>query len=266
MPDPKHTATSADHASHDLLLVAEAVDRGGRLPTPLAGCPDCAALHADLVAIAAAAPSSAIPTRPRDFTLTSADAQRLRAPAWRRWLAGIGSPRDTMTRPLAIGLTTLGLAGLLVSTIPGTIPGFGGAASQDILSTVGAPIGGAAAPSSAPSTAPLEAPAAEGAPEVAGAAPSDAVAPSDAAALATDGQPSATTVDEQLFSGRDTGSGEEGVQRSSTGDAPASTAPGLAVTAESTGPSTVVILAAASLLVGVGLFGLRWSARRLGDG
>jgi hypothetical protein len=254
MPDPKRVAPT-DHAAHDLLLVAEAADRGGRLPHGLADCPVCATLHRDLIAIAAAAPGAAIPARPRDYTLTQADVERLRAPAWRRWLAGIGTPRDTVTRPLAIGLTTLGLAGLLITTLPASFLGLGSSASQVILSTVGAPIGGAAAASAAPaapSMAPLEAPAAEGAPEVAGAAPSGAAAP------ATDQQ--------QLYTGRDTSGVEEGAQRSSAADAQAHADPGLAITAESGPPSPLLVIAAASLLIGLGLFGLRWSVRRLGDG
>lgn len=255
MPDPKHPAASADHAAHDLLLVAEAADRGGRLPHGLADCQECATLHDDLLAIAAATGTAATPSRPRDFALTETDAQRLRAPAWRRWLSGIGTPRDTLTRPLAIGLTTLGLAGLLMATLPATFPGLGSSASQETLSAVGGPVGGAAAASAAPaapSMAPLEAPAAEGAPEVAGAAPSEVAAP------ATDQQ--------QLASGRDTSGGQEDAQRSSTTDAEAQTDPGLAITAESGPPSPLLVIAAACLLVGLGLFGLRWSVRRLGDG
>ena len=82
MADP--TTPSSDHAAHDLLAVAEAADRGATLPTALAACPDCTALHADLVALAAALPTSATPTRPRDYSLTPADAARLRPGGWRR--------------------------------------------------------------------------------------------------------------------------------------------------------------------------------------
>ena len=119
-----------DHAGHDLLRVAEAADRGGRLPTELAGCADCVALHADLVALTTALPSAALPVRPRDYTLTPADAARLRPGGWRRILGAIGSSRDVITRPLAIGFTTLGLAGLLVATVPGVLPGSGGTAGS----------------------------------------------------------------------------------------------------------------------------------------
>jgi hypothetical protein len=132
----------ADHAAHDPLLVAAAADRGGRLPADLAACPACTSLHAELVAIAAAVPTSALPARPRDYTLTPADAARLRPGGWRRWLAAIGSARDVVTRPLAIGFTTLGLAGLLVATVPGALPGGdGGAMPQAESLQVTAPDG-----------------------------------------------------------------------------------------------------------------------------
>jgi hypothetical protein len=127
-----------DHARHDRLLVAaevdRAADRGGPLAKGralLAACADCAGLHADLLALAAALPSAAAPRRTRDFTLTAADADRLRPRGLRRWLAQVGSPRDTLTRPLAIGFTTLGLAGLLVTTAPAvaSLGSAGGAAA-----------------------------------------------------------------------------------------------------------------------------------------
>jgi hypothetical protein len=267
MPDPKSPAAPVPHAAHDRLLVAGLADRTTDALTRaeldaaralVADCPDCAALHADLVAIAAAVPTAAIPTRARDFRIGPADAERLRAPAWRRWLAGIGSPRDAVSRPLAVGLTTIGLAGLLVATIPGALSGLGGATSQTVLSTVGAPIG---APSAAPSAAAMES-----APEVAGAAASDAAAPS--AAPPAPEEPAATTTGgEQLFSGSDaTDTTDDGSQRSSSGGGEAAVGTEFAADAGGNGTPTLIIAAGACLLVGLGLFGLRWTARRLGDG
>lgn len=259
-------AAPVPHAAHDRLLVAALADRTTDALTraeldaaraQVTTCPDCAALHADLVAIAAAVPTAAIPTRPRDFRIAPADAERLRAPAWRRWLAGVGSPRDMVTRPLAIGLTTLGLAGLLVATV-GALPGSGGATSLEMLSTVGAPIG---APSAAPSAAPVAA-----APEVAGAAASDAAAAS--AAPAAPEEPAATTTgDEQIFSGSDaTDTAGDGSQRSSGSGAEPIGGSELATDGASSDTPTLLIAAGACLLVGLGLFGLRRTARRLGDG
>ena len=60
---------------------------------------------------------------------------RLRPNLIRRLFGSFGTPRDGFSRPLALGLTTLGLAGLMLGFLPGTLS-FGGAAS--------APAGGAA--------------------------------------------------------------------------------------------------------------------------
>jgi len=146
------------------MRVAEAADRAGSLPADLAACPDCVALHSDLVAIAAALPDAAIPARPRDYRLGPADAARLRRTGWRRWLAAVGTSRDTVTRPLAIGLTTLGLArplaiglttlglaGLLLTALP-SLP-FAGTASAPARDPAGGGemvVQGAAATSKAP--------------------------------------------------------------------------------------------------------------------
>ena len=116
------------HRRHDSLRIAAAVDRDSDVRpslvrTLLATCLECARLHADLLSLALALPAAATPARPRDFTLTEADAERLRPRGLRRWLGLIGTSRDTITRPLAIGFTTLGLAGLLVATVPGALPG-----------------------------------------------------------------------------------------------------------------------------------------------
>ena len=117
-----------DHARHDRLVIAATVDRRlsgapALAQALLAACTECARLHADLQALAAALPSAATPRRTRDFTLSAADAERLQPRGLTRWLRLIGSSRDTLTRPLAIGFTTLGLAGLLVATVPGALPG-----------------------------------------------------------------------------------------------------------------------------------------------
>ena len=100
--------TPTTHAQHDLLLIAALADRtettGDAPLTPreraqadaqLASCTDCASLHADLRALAVATPSAALPTRPRDFTLTQADADRLRPRGLRGFLGWIGSPRNS---------------------------------------------------------------------------------------------------------------------------------------------------------------------------
>jgi hypothetical protein len=130
-------AELAAHARHDRLLVAQSVDRGARRSPMLELCARCAALYADLVALTTAIPLSAVPSRPRDFRLSASDAHRLERGGWRRWWAIVGAVRESLTRPIAIGFTTLGLAGLLLS------------AGQTLLPSVGAAFG---AGSTAPAT------------------------------------------------------------------------------------------------------------------
>ena len=83
----------------------------------------CAALHADLVALRPRPGRCRRRRDPATITLTAADAARLRPGGWRRWVAAFGSPRDAFSRPLAVGLTTLGIAGLLVATVPSVLQG-----------------------------------------------------------------------------------------------------------------------------------------------
>lgn len=222
------------HAGHDLVRVAEAADRDGRLPIELAGCPDCVALHADLVALAAALPAAATPTRPRDFTLSPADAARLRPRGWRRILRGIASPADAVTRPLAIGLTTLGLAGLLVAIVPGILPGGVGGTT----STSGPLLAPAAAPAAEPMTT--------------------STAPEMAAS------PAAEATDDGVFSGVDTGDPAPSPPIDETAGRQSSP-PGVeaAVRDDASGVSPLVVVAGVLLIAGLGLFGLRWTARRL---
>ena len=126
-------ATPTGHARHDPLRVAEAVDRGGRLAPVLRFCDPCGQLYGDLVALTTALSLAALPTRPRDYTLRAADAHRLRSRHLRAWWFALGSKRDALTRPLAIGLTTLGLAGLLLTALPTTLltSGSGAGAAPD---------------------------------------------------------------------------------------------------------------------------------------
>ncbi len=231
MTGARPLAAHPDHAMHDPLLVAEAADRAGRLPPALAECPDCRTLHADLVQLAAALPTAAVATRPLAYTLTPADAARLRAGGLRRWLALIGSARDGITRPLALGFTTLGLAGLLVATLPAVLSG-GAATAGAAPQSVGE------AASALPSVVP-----AMGAPDVASSA--------------------AATDDGAVFSGAESGAspGSDAKADATTRDAAA-----LALRGDPSGPSVLFVVGGALLILGLGLFGLRWTGRRLGGG
>ena len=258
MTEPNQPAIPADHAAHDPTWMAALAARDPdlspsertRAQAALESCGACADLLADLVALSAALPSAAIPARPRDFTLTPADVARLRPNGLRRVLKAIGSARDGVTFPLALGLTTMGIAGLLVATVPSFV-GMGGAASAPAtLSTVGQAIPAPAA--SAPAAAPSAAPAA---PEATGvraqATEAHGLAPASDAAGGGGGE---------VF----TGDGGDGLLEAERQDARSMFES--AIGDDSSGRSTLAVLAATLLIAGLGLFALRWSARRLGDG
>ncbi len=270
-------ATPTTHAEHDPERIAAAI--GGTMePTErrvidawLTDCATCAELHADLLAIVSAERALPTPSRPRDFQLTPADAHRLRPGGWRAVLAAIGSSRDAFSKPLAVGLTTLGLVGLLVGTAPSL--GMGGSAT--VLSTVGAAIGDTAksgepstqsesygdgsvfggqdaAPSAAASAAPAPAASAAAAAAAPSAAPSAGAeeVPGLAAPLvesegpreATEPPSDATATDDSTrLAARDEAA------RVAAGD----------------GPPTLVVVSLILLLAGIGLFVARWAAGRL---
>jgi hypothetical protein len=263
------------HARHDRDLVAALAAREPELAAPELGaardlvqrCTECRDLLADLVALQAALPTMATPTRPRDFTLSDADARRLRPRGWRAVLGFIGSARDGFSRPLAIGFTTIGMVALLVTAVP-SIP-LGGSGGQRVLSTVGnaVPQAGAAvaasqaAASSAPGAAP--APAAQPA---ASASTSAEYAASSAAAS----QPASAAFDrtnasaepygtagqrESVFSGEDEGSTDQLI-----GDT------NLLSVHDKGALSLGIVIAGICLIIGLGLFALRWTSRRFGDG
>jgi hypothetical protein len=145
-------ADQVGHAGHDPLRVAEAVDRDARLAPVLGLCAPCAGLYADLVALTAALPLSALPPRPRTFTLSADDARRLLPRGWRGWWSAVGSARDTLTRPLAVAFTTLGLTGLLLTAAPTLLMGGAAAgAAPEMVHTMASPADGRA-----PTTARLD--------------------------------------------------------------------------------------------------------------
>jgi hypothetical protein len=244
--------TSSDHAQHDLLVVAAFADRGATgeeadlARTQIASCHECAALHADLVSLATATRQLPPVERPRDFQLRPVDAQRLRPNVIRRLFGSFGTPRDGFSRPLAAGLTTLGLAGLMLGVLPGTLS-LGGTTSG------GAPAEATSAPAVQAAPAPAASAAAGGAPE---APPS----PNDL---------------EQHFAGdraaleaRPEGAGE--LEAESNGGPvmiagePASNAPLASVADDTTGASQLVVISGTLLIIGLGLFALRWTSRRFG--
>lgn len=272
MRDPQTPATRSDHAAHDPTWMAALAARDpdltptelDRAQAALEFCGECADLFADLVAVSAAIPSGALPARPRDFTLTPADAARLRSRGIRRWFSAIGSTRDGITFPLALGLTTMGIAGLLLATVPGALSGAGGAAQA--LSTVGSAVepasgGGNAAPSAA-AAVPMPA-AASAAPPAATAAPAAASSPDESERTkaefgAMSPAPSPGAAEEPVFNGDGGDTASDGTAQLNSNDVSRDGyADGL------TGVSALAVVAGVLLLAGLGLFLLRWTARRL---
>jgi hypothetical protein len=143
-------ADHGSHARHDRFAVAEAVG-GGMLPGTTRGCPACGTLYADLLSLQHAVRHAWTPPRPRDLRLSLADAARLQRGRWRRWLAGIGGPKDALTRPLALSVTGLGLAGLLLTAMPPLSPGSHAAAPVEMhAAAIDAGAGASPAASAAP--------------------------------------------------------------------------------------------------------------------
>ncbi|HET9681517.1 MAG TPA: hypothetical protein VFP19_05700 [Candidatus Limnocylindrales bacterium] len=138
---------AAPHASHDLLLIAAAADRDAdaslrsAAADQVASCVECAALADDLrVLVTGLADLPPAQPTPRDMRLSAAQAARLRRGGlWRRLLRPFGTEGMSGLRPLAATLTTLGLAGILLSALPAGLGfGMGGAA---VLNTIGSSVG-----------------------------------------------------------------------------------------------------------------------------
>lgn len=129
-------AESIGHALHDPRLVAAALDRHAEAGWT-SSCAACVDLFADLAALQAALPTAAAPTRPHDYTLTAAEATRLRSSRLRRAFEAIGTARDGLTRPLAASFLGLGMVGLLIGAVPGMLPA--GAAGGPSDASIGAP-------------------------------------------------------------------------------------------------------------------------------
>jgi hypothetical protein len=249
--------STSPHADHDQLAVAAlaAGDAEGaereRARQLVAECADCAELHADLQALQAATATLPAPVRTRDFRLTGGDAARLRPAGWRSMLAALRTPRLAFMQPLAVGMATLGVVGLLVASLPGpllTATSDSGASTEAALPA--APAGTSEDMLKTEASAPAD-----------GAAPTDgsaAARPSDAPApeLAP-GSPAAAVPGDRVGSspGADAAGGADADQAAATG------------TLDQGGPSEVPWLAwlsAVLLVAGVGLLALGRLARRAG--
>lgn len=283
MPDP-------GHAAHDPLLIAAhaAGDATGadldHAAALVASCAECARLHRDLRALAAALGSVPAPARPRDFRLTAADAAVLRRPAgWRRILAPLSGARSS-AGALSASLAALGLAGLLLSA--GPIPPLGAgsasapqpAASQAAASAAAmgnfsfdsnAPeraVGGLSA-SAAASMAAASAPAASAQPAASastGAPNADATAAPSAPPVATDKSTTQGSAVGTAVPALPPASGQAVLgPETATAGAMSGSQSYAAGSGQAAGPSPLVIGSVVVLAAGVLLGILRLAARRL---
>ncbi len=266
MPLVPHQPAAAAEEHAALVVELDAGDLAGaelaRAEQLRATCAGCAALAADLGAIRAAMTALPVPARPRDYRLSPEDAARLRPSAWRRFRDWLAAPGSTV-RPLATGLATLGVVGLLVTA---GLPGLGGfGAGGAAVSAVGAPVENARpadvqagdGQTSAPAFAspPYAAPA-QSAPPAPAASPIRGTAPApgetDRAVMAGSGASPAPT-DERNggVAGAETSGGEKAAAPEAAADA-----------VSSGGLPAGVVISLALLFAGAGLFAARILARR----
>ena len=245
-----------------------------RATTLITDCTECATLHDDLLAIAQA--TAALPTavRTRDFQLSPEQAARLRPMGWRRLVGAFASPRLAMTRQLGIGLTTLGLAGLLVSVLPaanlpGAASGSGapaqaGATTED--ARLPAAIDSASAAPSAAASASEAAASASAASSSGTAGPLIPAATSASSSYGALSQPGSSPSQDRTSAYGD-GSGGNVAAQGSNGAKSTTPAPGqrelAQVAAEQSGPSLILVASAILLAAGIALLVVRRIARGL---
>jgi anti-sigma factor RsiW len=253
------TTPAPDHATHDPLLIAADLDGTldardtGRVQDWLAACSTCATLRSDFETLAVATRMLPTPPRPRDFSLTESDAERVRGRSWglRRALAAFDSPRASFTRPLAVGLTTMGLAGLLIANIP-SVALFGAAGAAPMAAQIEMSTDVAAPALLAPAASAVPAAGAPGSPA---AIPGTAASPE--ADIAGEVAPGASAASRDAYANSGASPGGDSAKATATDEYSGSDPVG--------GPAFLVLASVALLLSGLSLALLRWWARRLSD-
>ena len=244
--------SNPDHANHELALIAGhaagdlTVSERIRADVLLHACTSCADLRRDLIAITAA--TRALPTAaiaPRDFRLDAAQAARLHRGSWLRTLLRPFGAARSGVRPMAAALTSLGLAGLLVTTI---LPGLFGSAASAPSNERSLSGGGHPAATSAPAQQPVAAGSSAGGGEVQAA-----------------GQPSTLAYDN--LTGAKASQQPNDMHGEPAPGLPGSHVPAVNMsTTESSvstpSPNPILVGSLALLAIGLALFGLRFAARR----
>jgi hypothetical protein len=279
-------AIPASHDRHDTLLVAAlaagdlaGTDRDQAL-AQTASCAECAALHADLVAIATATATLPPPIAAsgRDFRLTPAQAASLRRTGWRRFLPTGGF--RPLSRPLGVALATFGIAGLLIGTQPLQLGGGAATSAGSAMPAEIQSLGGAAAPATndqaVQPAASAAASAAAVAPVPAAASAAASMAPGTGTGFGADasgGLPGASGAPVRAASGGGTVAGpirsvgpSVRAENGATNGPSAETKDGLFGTAPpastSTSPSPLVLVSLGAIVVGVVLLVTSFRSRR----
>ena len=126
MSSTTRSSWSRSPAAISLLTTATATS-----PSPSSiSCAECARLHDDVIAIARATQALPPAVRTRDFQISPEQAARLRPGGWRRFVAAFAAPGSIFSKQLGVGMATLGIVGLLLSSLGSiSLGGLGGAAS-----------------------------------------------------------------------------------------------------------------------------------------
>jgi hypothetical protein len=242
MPLVPHVPAAEARQHADLVVALDAGDLAaadlGRTTALVASCPGCAALRDDLAAIRAALGAFPAPARRRDYRLTDEDAARLRPTAWRRFVGWLRAP-GTSVRPLATGLATLGIAGLLLTA---GLPGLGGGSAALLSAEDGATGGVPYSDQSTRASGDVE----SNASEEPAAAPAEVPVPG----LAGEQSPDEQLSDPSDRNGAGAAEDEPGVKETATDPA------------GSPGPPVLPILSLVALAGGLGLLVASFAARR----
>jgi len=270
MPPTPHTPADAARAHAEQIVAFDAGDlAGAELRTAEAlvrSCAGCAALAGDLAAIRGSMSALPVPTRRRDYRLTAEDAARLRPSAWRRALEWLAAPGSSV-RPLATGLATLGIVGLLLTSVPGGLSGLAGSAAP-VMAPAPEAQGDNAAPAGA-GTMELQG---TSAPPTASGGPAATTAPEGDPALGATAAPAAlpagTPPSDEAGVAGEAASGDPAADRNALTDPADGSANGFEDSAkmadsDATAPVPFAALVSLTLLVaGLALLGGRALARR----
>jgi len=269
MPASVHT-----RPDHDETLIARlaaddvSTSEAAQAQQLVASCPACAELHADLRSIMAATAGLPAPKRTRDFQLTAADVARLRGTGWRRLLGRFGDPRLAFTRPLATGLVTLGIAGLVLASLPSLLSSATATGAPAVAPVAG---NGSESLSSQPGTDAFGSKSGGAASAIPGVVSSGPAVPAASTAAATSVPqdiplPTGSSPAYLAASATPTDlTAALPTRAAASAQLPPDDVPGAKIvegSAPSAGPSALLVASIALLLVGIALLLLRWVARR----